>query len=74
VRGLDGHGGPITQGARANLVAFDPNATWIVEPASLASKSRNTPYAGRKLSGRVVHTIFNGRSTIRDGSDVDGER
>ena len=73
-RGLDGHGGPIEPGQPANLVVFDPSATWTVEPAALASKSRNTPFAGRSLTGTVVHTIYRGRFTVRDKEDIDGQR
>lgn len=73
IRGLDGHGGPVVPGAPANLVAFDVAATWVVRPGSLASRSRNTPYAGRALRGAVVHTIHRGRFTVRDGRDADGQ-
>jgi dihydroorotase len=69
-RGLDGHGGPVDVGARADLVVFDPAATWRVDAQKLASKSRNTPFAGRELRGRVIHTMYRGRFTIRNGEDV----
>ena len=72
-RGLDGHGGPIAPGAPANLAVFDPTAAWIVEPEKLASKSKNTPFAGRTLKGKVVHTMLRGRFTVREGSDADGQ-
>jgi len=72
IRGLDRHGGPVAQGAPANLTLFDPTAEWDVVPASLASRSRNTPFAGRTLRGKVVHTIYEGRFTVREGSDIDG--
>ncbi|MFM8907011.1 MAG: dihydroorotase, partial [Actinomycetota bacterium] len=42
----DRHGRDIEPGAPANLVVFDPHATWQVVPEALASKSRNTPYVG----------------------------
>jgi dihydroorotase len=73
VRGLAGHGGPIEPGAPANLVVFDPAAEWTVDPKALASRSRNTPFAGRTLRGRVVHTLYQGRFTVRDGRDADGQ-
>jgi len=63
----DRHGRDIEPGAPANLVVFDPHATWQVVPEALASKSRNTPYVGMTLSGRVRHTLFNGAFTVRDG-------
>ena len=72
-RNLDGHGGPITPGAPANLVLFDPAASWDVVPEKLASKSRNTPFAGRTLKGKVVHTLLRGRFTVREGRDANGQ-
>src|SRR5690606_8179909 len=53
IAGLAGHGGPVEPGRPANLCVVDPAATWVVEPARLASRSRNTPYAGRRMTGRV---------------------
>jgi dihydroorotase len=60
------HGGPVVEGAPANLSVFDPDATWAVEPERLASRSRNTPYAGRKMTGRVRHTILKGEPVVID--------
>jgi dihydroorotase len=61
------HGGPIAEGAAANLCVIDPAATWVVEPERLASRSRNTPYAGRKLTGKVRHTVLRGEPVVIDG-------
>ena len=61
------HGGPVEPGRPANLCVIDPAATWVVEPERLASRSRNTPYAGRKLTGRVRHTILRGELVVKDG-------
>src|SRR5581483_8390919 len=47
------HGGPIAPGRPANLAVIDPADEWTVVPDALASRSRNTPYAGRALRGRV---------------------
>jgi dihydroorotase len=66
-RRLPGHGGPVTPGAPANLTAFDPAARWTVDRARLASRARNTPFHGRELTGRVVHTLLRGAFTVRDG-------
>ena len=67
IAGLSGqHGGPVAEGAAANLVVIDPEAIWVVEPVRLASRSRNTPYAGRKLTGRVRHTLLRGEPVVVD--------
>lgn len=63
----DRHGRDIEAGAPANLVVFDPRVEWMVEPEQLASKSRNTPYVGMTLRGKVRHTMFNGAFTVFDG-------
>lgn len=63
----DRHGRDLEAGAPANLVVFDPTVTWQVDPDALASKSRNTPYRGMTLRGKVRHTIFNGTFTVCDG-------
>jgi dihydroorotase len=61
------HGRPVAVGEPANLAVFDPTAEWTVVPAKLASKSRNTPYAGRTLRGKVRHTIFGGTPVVIGG-------
>jgi dihydroorotase len=66
--GLDAHGGPIVPGAPANLTIFDPGHEWVVEPEGLASRARNTPFAGRTLKGRVRHTVLHGDVVVRDGT------
>jgi dihydroorotase len=65
--GLTAQGGPVVRGRPANLVVFDPDARWVVDPAAFRSKSRNTPFAGWSLRGRVLHTFLYGRPTVRDG-------
>lgn len=68
IAGLDGeHGGPVVIGAPANLCVIDPSAVWVVDPGRLASRSRNTPYAGRTLTGRVRHTFLRGEPVVADG-------
>ena len=67
IAGLDDHGGPIAPGRPANLCVVDPSARWMVDPARLASRSRNTPYAGRSLAGRVRHTVLAGEPVVIDG-------
>jgi dihydroorotase len=60
------HGGPIAAGRPANLAVLDPAYEWTVEPERLASRSRNTPYAGWALKGRARHTIFRGEPVVVD--------
>ena len=64
----DQHGRPISPGEPANLTVFDPNAEWQVVPAQLASKSRNTPYIGVPLRGKVQHTVLRGIPVVINGA------
>jgi dihydroorotase len=57
--------GRLEIGAEANLVVFDPKAPTPV--SGTLSRSSNSPYLGRELRGSVVHTVFRGRFTVRDG-------
>jgi dihydroorotase len=57
------HGRPLAVGEPANVVVYDPAASRVVDPADTASLSRNTPYAGLKLPGRVVATYLRGKKT-----------
>lgn len=68
VAGLDadGQGGPVRPGAAANLCVFDPAERWVVAGAESASRSRNTPYEGRTLTGRVRHTLYRGEVVVQD--------
>jgi dihydroorotase len=61
---LSGHGHPLKAGAPANLTLYDPAARTVVDPARSISKSRNTPFAGLELPGRVVATFLRGRPTV----------
>ena len=58
-------GGTLAVGAPADVVVLDPAAQWTVEPAAFRSKSRNTPFTGRALSGRAVLTLVAGK-TVHD--------
>ena len=66
----DRHGRPIETGEPANLTVIDPDVEWEVVPARLASKSRNTPYVGVPLRGRVRHTILDGTPVVVDETAV----
>jgi dihydroorotase len=65
---LSEHGQPLVVGAPANLVVYDPRVVRTIEPTELASLSRNTPYAGRQLPGRVLATFLRGRPTVWEGA------
>jgi dihydroorotase len=60
------HGGPLEPGRPANLCVIDPAVSWTVDPKALASRSENTPYAGRRLTGRVRHTFVAGEPVVVD--------
>lgn len=53
--------GTLARGAAADVAILDPSAEWVVDPARILSKSRNTPWKGKRLSGRCVITIVGGR-------------
>ncbi len=61
-------GGTLRPGSRADLVLFDPDEEWTVDPASFRSKSRNTPFGGWEVTGRVKRTIVGGETRYRDES------
>jgi dihydroorotase len=61
------HGRPLDDGAPANLVLYDPSVRRVVEASESVSLSRNTPYAGMELPGRVVATFLRGVPTVLDG-------
>jgi dihydroorotase len=63
----DRHGGPIVAGRRANLCVIDLDTTWVVRGDAMASRSRNTPFEGRALRGKVRHTILDGEVVVLDG-------
>jgi dihydroorotase len=62
----EGHGGPVAAGAPANLCVFDPEKVWEVDAAVTASRSRNNPFAGRSLTGKVRHTVLRGEPVVID--------
>jgi dihydroorotase len=64
---LSRQGQPLEPGAPANFVLVDPSVKWTVDPTASASRSRNTPFAGRELSARVVATFLRGKATVLDG-------
>lgn len=63
----DRHGAPVVAGSPANLAVWDTNTVWTVSRDALASRSRNTPFHGMEMRGRVRHTVFGGRVVVKDG-------
>ena len=64
---LSDHGTPLEAGAPANITLVDPSVSRVIDPTESASLSRNTPYRGLELPGRVVATFLRGRATVLDG-------
>lgn len=58
-------GGTLAVGAPADVVVFDPAADWVVQPNAFYSRSRNTPFTGRRLRGRADLTIVGGEVVFR---------
>jgi dihydroorotase len=61
------HGGPVAPDRPAHLCVIDPDQEWTVDPSDTASRSNNNPYGGRRVRGRVRHTVLRGESVVIDG-------
>ncbi|MGQ0648464.1 MAG: allantoinase AllB [Gemmatimonadaceae bacterium] len=65
--------GAIAPGCRADLVAFDPDVDWVVDPSELFHRHPITPYAGACLTGRVKATFLAGsRVSVDEGVPPNG--
>ncbi|MDO5626890.1 MAG: dihydroorotase [Mobilicoccus sp.] len=73
IAGLEGHGGPLEAGEPANITLVDPAAQVTVDREDTESLSRNNPWHGLELTGRVVTTILRGTPTFLDGAVTDLE-
>ena len=58
--------GTLTKGAPADLVIFNPDRAGKVNPAKFRSKSKNTPFDGRPVQGRILRTVVDGRTVFTD--------
>jgi dihydroorotase len=56
--------GRLVRGAPADLVLFDPAAPWACDRDDLSSRSKNSPFDGRKLEGKVLRTWVNGATVF----------
>ncbi len=66
VLGLPAGVGRLASGVAADICVVDPTQSWVVDPSRLASRSRNTPFAGRQMHGRVRHTLCRGEAVVVD--------
>jgi len=60
-------GRPIAVGEPANIAVWDTSTVWTVSKDDLASRSKNTPYHGMEVRGRVRHTMFRGELVVQEG-------
>ena len=58
--------GRLSLGSDADITIFDPEEEWTIDPEQFASKARNTPFADRKVKGRVKYTIVSGNVIYQD--------
>ena len=58
--------GVIEEGAPADLVIFDPDREWVIDPSEFLSKGQNTPFAGKKVFGKVTATMVNGEIAFEE--------
>ena len=65
--------GRLAKGAKADLVLFDPSAGWKVIADAFRSKSKNSPFDGRPVQGRVIRTVIDGR-TVFDALGAEASR
>lgn len=62
--------GTLAEGANADVCLFDPTEAWTYDATKGQSKSRNSPWHGKKLTGRVKATIVGGRVVFENGAIV----
>jgi dihydroorotase len=55
----------LNEGEVADITIFDPEARWVVKKEKFLSKSKNSPFVGRKLKGKILATVMDGRITYR---------
>ena len=70
IAAMEHHGGPVVAGRSANLCVIDPAVLWTIDDSGGASRSRNVPYVGMAVRGRVRHTLCFGEPVVVDGCVV----
>lgn len=63
-------GGTLARGAPADVAILDPAAEWVFEAAAMHSKSKNSPWKGRRLTGRCTHAFVGGRLVHEAGKET----
>jgi dihydroorotase len=56
--------GRLKPGAKADLALIDVDTPWQIDVAAFSSKSKNSPFDGRPVQGRVVRTVVSGRTVF----------
>ena len=64
ILGLDK--GTVETGSPADLTIFDPECEWVIDPAEFLSKGKNTPFGGKKVTGKVMATIVDGEIVYQE--------
>jgi dihydroorotase len=67
-------GGHLGVGAPADVAVVAPEAAWVIDPEQFFTKSRNTPFAGRAVKGRVLHTLVAGQLVFHEGALKESSR
>jgi len=62
--------GTLATGARADITIFDPEKRWTLKPEDSFSKSRNSPWNGKVMTGKVLRTLCGGNSVFEDGKTL----
>jgi dihydroorotase len=65
-RVLNSDKGTLANGSLADITIIDPNARYTIEEEAIASKSKNTPFIGKQVNGRIKYTIVNGKIVYKD--------
>ena len=58
--------GTLNEGSIADVTIINPDQEWMINPEDFVSKGKNTPFGGKKVSGKVKYTILNGKVVYHD--------